>query len=48
MGLALATVFQSLSNRLGCAIGGAPRVLGPLFLGFSVYYLVGQIFVPLV
>jgi hypothetical protein len=46
MGLALATVFQSLSNRRMCAIGQTPRVLGPLPLVFSVYYLVEQIFVP--
>jgi hypothetical protein len=46
MGLALATVFQCLSNRRMCAIGQAPRVLGPLPLVFSVCYLVDQIFVP--
>jgi hypothetical protein len=41
MGLALASVSQPLSNRRMCAIGQAPRALGPFTPGFLRVILSG-------
>jgi hypothetical protein len=46
MGLALAFVSQSLSNRRMCAVGQAPRVLGPFPSGFLCLILSGTVSCP--